>query len=129
VAGRAQDHRGVESKSRLGLDLRDLRLLAITVGVALFESLPDLRHERDPLRAPGRSVKWIGEILGLVRYFPILELHDAHGKRALVSVVDLILSNPELALSYYPANDEIRRLSRMMTAQRLQICATMNDLA
>ncbi len=37
----------------------------------------------DPLRAPGRSVEGIGEVLSLERHLSIPELHNTHGVGAL----------------------------------------------
>src|SRR6266513_267644 len=84
---------------------------------------------RDPLGAPGRSLKSSGEVLCLVRHFSVSELHDTHAKGTFAAVVDLVLGNPEVAFSHDPPHGEIRRPPRMVATQRLQILATVNYLA
>src|SRR5690349_465441 len=94
-----------------------------------FPSSTPVRLRCDPLGAPGRSLKWIGEVLCLVRHFSVSELHDTHRKGAFAAVSDLILGDPEIAFSHDPPDGEVRRLPGVMAAQRLQISATVNYLA
>src|SRR5690349_20898444 len=90
------------------------------------ENLGESARVCDPLGAPGRSLKWIGEVLCLVRYFFVSKLHDTYGKGTFARVIDLVLGNPKIAFSHDPPDGEVRRPARMVGTQRLQIVATVN---
>jgi hypothetical protein len=67
--------------------------------------------------------------LSLVRHLSIPELHDTHGVGALALVVNHILGNPEIALSYDPPDRKPRWSTRVMATKRLQVTPTVDDLA
>jgi hypothetical protein len=87
------------------------------------------RPERNPLGAPGRSLKGIGKVLRLARHFSISEFHDTHGKGTLIAVINHVLANPEVAFTHDPPDAKSRWLARVVATQRLQIVATANYLA
>ncbi len=83
----------------------------------------------DPLRAPGRSVEGIGEVLSLERHLSIPELHNTHGVGALTPIGNNIFCNPEIALSNDPPDSKSRWSAGVMAAKRLKVNPTMNYLA
>jgi hypothetical protein len=58
-------------------------------------------------RPPGRCLEGVGEVLGLVRYQAVGELHDAHrvGGRAVIG--DDALAHPQVAAAGDPQGGEV----------------------
>jgi hypothetical protein len=75
----------------------------------------------NPLSAPSRRIKGLGEVLRFMHNFDVLKLHYADGVERAALVGDRVFRNPQVAGSEKPPNAEARRLVRVMAAEILQI--------
>ena len=72
-----------------------------------------------PLRSPCRGFEGLGEVLCFVDDLAIAKLHDAHGLKRLIFVIDHVLGHPEIGGSSYATDAKAARFARVMPAQRL----------
>jgi len=73
------------------------------------------RDSLNPLAPPGRRLEWIREILCLVHYLTIAELHNAHCVCWSPLVPDCVFRDPKITFSENSLNVETRRLAWMIT--------------